>query len=409
MRWASAVAQDEQIDSALDACASSLMVDLEGQTPDLVLAFVSPHFAPSYDRLPSIVRELLGDATILGCSGRGVIGGRRELEDQPAISLSAAVLPGVEIRPFHLKSDTLPDPDAPPQAWEEIAGVTADQEPHFLLLADPYSFPTDSLIAGLDYAFPSAAKIGGLVSGGFHPSSHALFLDSRFYRTGAAGVAFVGNLVIDTVVAQGCRPVGRPMIVTKAHGNLLHELDGRDPLEVLRELLSSLAPDDQKLARHSLFVGMVTDPLGENWATGDFLIRNLMGIDPETGALAVGEHLREGQTVQFHLRDARTSAEDLNDQLSRYAGFREDNAASGAVMFSCNGRGAGLYGEPDHDSNAFYSSVGPVPLAGFFCNGEIGPVGGATYLHGYTSSFGIFRPKHPAELPPEQVEKEQRQ
>ncbi|PZC48286.1 MAG: Small ligand-binding sensory domain FIST [Chloroflexi bacterium] len=392
MKWASAVSREAHLDAALDACASSLMVDLEGESPDLVLAFASPHFASSYHRLPSIVRELLGDALILGCSGRGVIGGGAELEDEPAISLTAAILPGAELRPFRLQSDGIPDADAPPQAWEDLVGVTVGEEPHFLLLADPYSFPTDTLVAGLDYAFPQSAKIGGLVSGG-SPSNHALFLDGQFYPDGAAGVAFIGNVVIDTVVAQGCRPVGRPLLVTKAQGNLLQALDDRDPMEVLRELFSSLNPSDQRLARHSLFLGVVTDPLKDNWTTGDFLIRNLLGIDPESGALAVGEYLREGQTVQFHLRDAQTSAEDLTEQLDRYAGRSEDRSAAGAVLFSCNGRGIGLYGEAGHDSKAFFSSVGSLPLGGFFCNGEIGPVGGSTYIHGYTSSFGIFRPK----------------
>lgn len=395
MKWASTATEEPRLDAAIEACVSSLLVDLAGELPDLVLVFVSPHFAPQFHHVPPMVRELIGSAALVGCSGLGVIGDGREIEGAPGVAMSGAVLPNVQLHPFHLDAQALPDADAPPEAWEQLVGVSAREEPHFLLLVDPFTFPAEALVTGLDFAFPSGAKVGGLVSGGTQPGNHALYLDDTTYHDGAVGLALWGDIVVDTVIAQGCRPIGRPMVITRAQENLLLELDGRPPVEVLLDLVDSLCEEDRQLARRSLFLGMVMDPLKDTWDTGDFLIRNLVGYDPNTGALAVGERLREGQTVQFHLRDARTSAGDLERQLARYASQSERPPAAGAVLFSCTGRGVGLYGQPDHDSRVFQSIVGQVPLGGFFGNGEIGPVTGTTYLHGYTSSFGIFRPKYP--------------
>jgi small ligand-binding sensory domain FIST len=206
------------------------------------------------------------------------------------------------------------------------------------------------------------------------------------------GLALKGNVVVDTVVAQGCRPVGKLMSITKSSQNLLQELDGRPPLEVLRELFSESGERDQSLMQHSLFLGVLMDDFIDNPQQGDFLIRNIIGMDARSGAMAVGEMLREGQRVRFHLRDALTSAEDLAALLARYGSAERASPCEGALLFSCLGRGQYLYGRPDHDTELFADKVGLIPLGGFFCNGEIGQVSGTTFLHGYTSSFGIFRP-----------------
>ncbi|MBO19589.1 MAG: hypothetical protein CL732_03515, partial [Chloroflexi bacterium] len=202
-----------------------------------------------------------------------------------------------------------------------------------------------------------------------------------------------GNIVVDTVVAQGCRPVGEPMRISKSDRNMLLELDGQPPMDVLRSLFHNLPKRDQELLGHSLFLGVVMDEFLDAPVQGDFLIRNVVGMDQSTGGLAIGEMLKEGQLVQFHLRDAETSSDDLQAVLGRYAGENRENDIPGALLFSCLGRGEYLYGRPNHDSDLFREKMGTVPLGGFFCNGEIGPVSGTTFLHGYTSSFGLFRPK----------------
>jgi small ligand-binding sensory domain FIST len=240
----------------------------------------------------------------------------------------------------------------------------------------------------LDEGLPGATAVGGLASGAESPGSNALWLGDALRRDGVVGVALRGALRIDCVVAQGCRPIGQPMFVTRCRGALLEEVDGRRPLDVLNELYGEAAPDERALFRSSLFLGVEMRAEREAYGRGDFLIRNLTGADAERGALGIATLLREREVVQFHLRDARSAGSDLAERLERY-GRRSD--VRGALLFSCLGRGSPLYGEPDHDSRAFRAQVADVPIGGFFCNGEIGPVEGRAFLHGYTSAFAIFR------------------
>jgi small ligand-binding sensory domain FIST len=215
------------------------------------------------------------------------------------------------------------------------------------------------------------------------------------YRAGLVGVAMCGDIEVDTIVAQGCRPIGEPMFVTGCQRNIVRELDGRPALKVLQELYQHLEARDQELFRHSLFLGIVMDESRQQYRQGDFLIRNIVGMDSATGALAIGAMLRESLVVQFHLRDAETSAEDLDELLARHARGGHGRGVEGSLLFSCLGRGAALYGRPDHDSEVFRRRLGEIPLGGFFCNGEIGPLHGSTFLHGYTSAFGLFRSRKP--------------
>lgn len=393
MKWTSAISEKTTLSEAVAECAATVRAGLGGAVPDLVVAFVSPHHAGEFESVPDLLCRELGGGLLLGCSADGVIGAGHEVERRHALAISAAVLPEVKLTPFHVEDGSLPDEDAAPSEWESLVGVQAGDDTVFLMVADPFSIRGEALLMGLDYAYPRSAKIGGLASGAHQSSGNALFLGSRAYRAGAVGVALSGDIAVDTVVAQGCRPVGQPMHVTASHANYLLEVDGQQPLKVLRELYATLSENDQRLARQSLFLGIVMDEMNDSPRQGDFLIRNILGTDQEHGALAVGEVLKEGQTVQFHLRDAATSAADLDVMLTRYATSRRNDSGQGALLFQCLGRGAYLYGRPDHDTDMFRAKVSDMPLAGFFCNGEIGQVGGTTYLHGYTSSFGIFRPK----------------
>jgi small ligand-binding sensory domain FIST len=392
MRWASAVSEQFSLASAVDEAASQVRADLGDGAPDLAVIFVSPHHGPEFDDLPGMLAKALGAKALIGCSGGGVIGAGTEVEERTGLSVTAAQLPGVDLIPFHVVDGALPDPDAGPTTWEELIGITADKKPQFVVLPDPFSLRADNLLAGLDYAFPGCAKIGGLASGGQQPGANALFIGDAVHRQGAVGVAMHGDVRVDTVVAQGCRPVGDPVVVTKAQRNLLLEADNRPLMEVLRDVFEKSSTRDQQLISRALHLGVVTDPLKDEYKPGDFLIRNVLGLDQESGGLVVGELLREGQLVQFHVRDAQTAAEDLQTMLQQYVAEGRPKSASGALLFSCLGRGQHLFGRPNHDTEMFLKEVGPLPLGGFFCNGEIGRVGPATYLHGFTSSFGIFSP-----------------
>jgi len=380
VRWASAIATPSHLGDAVNEAAEAVLAELGEAVPDLVVAFVSEAHADHYQRFPDYLAEHFPTATVLGCSAGGVIGGGREIEGEPAISISAARLPDVEVESFHL------DPD--PDHWDR--GFSVKGEPELVVLADPYSCDAQRLVRWLDTRAPDSTKIGGLASGGGSLGAHALFTTGAVHRTGAVGVALRGNIEVDTIVAQGCRPVGQPMFVTRAEDNVITELDGQPALVALELLHAELAPDDQQLMRHGLHIGVVMEEACEVYEHGDFLVRNVLGIDSQAGTLAVDLLPRPGQVVQFHLRDAATSADDLSELLSRHQ-YAEP---AGALLFSCLGRGRRLYGEPDHDSTMFADHMGPVPLGGFFGNGEIGPVRGTTFVHGYTSSFGLFRPKH---------------
>lgn len=391
MQWTSAVSPEPDLDRALDALERELKPALGASPVDLAVVFVSPHHQEAYGHIPALVNERFGPRTLIGCSAAGVIGGGRELEQQPALSLSLASLPGVEIHPFHLNYGSLPDPDAGPQQWVELLGVAPQPPAHFLLLADPATFDPRPLLMGLDFAYPHGAKIGGLASA---YENNALFLGGAALDAGAIGLALQGNLAVDTVVAQGCRPIGQPMTITLCRENLLLELDHRPSVEVLLELYHSLSADDQELLNNALQLGIASSELQEEFGQGDFLIRNITRIGRDPDFIAIGDQLRQGQTVQFHLRDAHTAAEDLELMLRRYHTRPVPTPLAGALLFTCTGRGEYLYEKPNHDSDMFLQQVGALPLAGFFCGGEIGQVGASTYLHGYTSSFGIFRPLH---------------
>ncbi len=393
MKWTSALSEQTILENAIAECGVAIKSSVGDADLDLAVVFISPHHEDSYDRVADMMAESLGAKHVFGCSGGGVIGNGIEIEQRPGISITAAVLPNVDIRPVHIQMDSLPDLDAGPDKWVDLFGVAPDRDPHFVMLADPYSFQVQNLLMGMDYAYPKATKIGGLASGASRQGGNALFLDGEVLRSGAIALALDGNIAVDTVVAQGCRPIGQAMRISKSERNMLLELDDTPPMEVLRNMLQTLPDRDQDLIRHSLFLGVVMDELIDDPVQGDFLIRNVVGMDQSTGALAIGEMLKEGQLVQFHLRDAETSADDLTAVLSRYADEHRENEIPGALLFSCLGRGEHLYGKPNHDTDLFRDKLGDVPLGGFFCNGEIGQVSGTTFLHGYTSSFGLFRPK----------------
>lgn len=392
MKWASVLTKSADLSGALSECKEFLQEKWDSRDSiNLVAVFVSPHFATDYQLLPVELRKMFPTATLFGCSGAGVIGDGRELEGAPGISLTVASMPGVDIQPFHITRNDLPTPDAPPDAWIQRLAIDPAQAPQFLLLLDPFSMPVEEFLSGLDYAYPHNVKVGGLASGGSSPIGQALFLNDQMYSEGGIGVALTGDILVDTVVAQGCRPIGEPMRVTGAERNILVAVDGEPPLRVLQRLYKSLPRRDQEVIQNNLLLGIAMDHMQEESGAGEFLVRNLIGVDNQRGILAVGSLLNEGQIVQFHIRDAVTSSEDLRHCLQEFTAHSAEARPEAALLFSCTGRGVNLYGEPNHDTGMFMSTVGNVPLGGFFCGGEIGPVGGITHLHGFTSSFAIFR------------------
>jgi len=411
IQWANALSTRPSLEAAVAEVVDRVQQSLTA-TPDLGLVFISSAYASEYSRVMPLLKEQLSVPVLIGCGGAGIVGMNtqgeaQELEGEPALSLSVAHLPGVNVHAFYIPANNLPDMDSPPAAWVELVGVPPEEQPQFILLADPFSSGVNDLLQGLDFAYPGSNKVGGLASASAMGAQSGLFCNYKLYREGTVGVALSGNIVLETIVAQGCRPIGQTYQVTSCERNIILELatqDGteitasdpnsRPPLEVLRDVIQGLSESDRELAQHSLFVGVARDEFKQQLGHGDFLVRNLLGVDPRVGAIAIGDRVRPGQRIQFHLRDARTSEEDLELLLQHYQ--KEDRytpSTAGALMFSCLGRGERLYGKPDFDSQLFRRYLNDIQLAGFFCNGEIGPVGGSTFLHGYTSVFGICRSK----------------
>ncbi len=388
-QFAEGFSEDQDWRKAAVAAAKAARTRLGSGPCDLALVFVSETYA-GFDpaEFSTLLAKNLAPLRVLGCNASGVISGRKEVEMLPGISILAMRLPGVRVQPFAFTQGEIARLENGAALVKEL-DLYPNENPKFMILSDPMSGEPERMAALFNEGYPGAPLVGGMASGLLLHKPSWLLLGSTVVKQGLAGVALIGPVEISTVVAQGCRPIGDPLIVTKAAGNILHELGGRNPLEVLRETLSKCTPEDQRLARSSLFAGLVMNESRSEFRRGDFVIRNLIGYDDESGHLVLGTNLRRGQTLQFQLRDAHTSDQDFSMLLGLLP--ETDAAPRGALLFSCCGRGRGLYGESDHDATLVQSLRGPVPLAGFFANGEFGPVGGRNFVHGYTSSLALIK------------------
>ena len=388
-RFADGFSTDANWRKAVAEAARAARAKLGPSPCDLALVFVSQtwnDFDPA--ELSQILAKELAPLHSLGCNASGAIAGRREVEMKPGVAVLAMRLPGVRVHSFSLAPSELKRLEGG-SALVSLLDLYPTDKPKFLVFGDPTTCDPDQLTTLFNEGYPGAPLVGGLSSGPQLKRTSWMLLNGEIIENGVAGVALTGDVTFDIVVAQGCRPIGEPLIVTKAEGNVLQELGGRPPLDVLRETLAKCPAEDQRLARHSLFAGLVMKEGHSGYKRGDFVIRNLMGFDQDTGALVLGANLRRGQTLQFQLRDAQTSDTDFQHLL----GVMPEGGAAprGALLVSCCGRGQGLYGEPDHDAALVQSMRGPLPLAGFFANGEFGPVDGRNYIHGYTSSLVVIR------------------
>jgi small ligand-binding sensory domain FIST len=393
MHWVSAISQKEGLLEALDEVSQSLHEGLRGDPVDLLMVFPSQHHLFDYGRILPRLRENLGPARILGASAHSVIGSHLELENQPGVAAMAAHLPAVEIATRRIRRSDLPPLDGSPRPWRELLGVDPELRPDFVVLADPYSIDVQQLLTGIDYAYPGSTVVGGLASAAHGPRGNGLFLEKKIHRSGALVIAMWGNVKIDAVVAQGCRPIGKPARVTECDGHLLTGIDEQSPTEYLASLYDSLDDDTRRLLRTSLHMGLVVDELREEIGPGDFVIRNILGMHQESGVVAIGSDLRLGQTVQFHVRDGKTATRDLVSRLLDYRKKHPADQIAGALQFSCLGRGQSFVGVPNHDVGMLQQELGPLPVCGFFGNGEIGPIGPTTHLHGFTTVLGLVHPR----------------
>jgi small ligand-binding sensory domain FIST len=357
--------------------------------PDLALLFFSPHHGEAALALVAAVQERLAPRCLLGCSGESIVGNDREVEQGPALSLWLGRWQGdVQLTPFHLVLEQTPDGYSL-LGWPDELAAADPARSLIILLGDPYTFPADAFLQQVNEGHPGLRVVGGMASGARGPGQCQLLLGKQVREEGAVGVLLQGDLKVRSVVSQGCRPIGRHMVITRGKDNIITELGGKPPLAQLQQLWQELSPRDQQLFQQGLHVGRVINEYQGAFQRGDFLVRNVLGLDRESGALAITDRVRVGQTVQFHVRDADSADEDLHELLQT---DRSTHTArpGGALLFTCNGRGTRLFPEPHHDAQTVRAEAGEVPLAGFFAAGELGPVGGQNFIHGFTASVVLF-------------------
>ncbi len=387
--FTSALSRQKNWKEAAKEVATKVKKDLNGSSCDLGVFFVSEGFRDFDPQVFSkFMTDLLPYRVLLGCNSSGVIANHTEVEMEPAVSMLAMHVPGVKLFPFALSADQTASLEKG-QDLLKLLDIYPTDRPKFICLADPMTADMIKLVQAFNDGYRGLPLVGGLVSGGITGAANWLCLNGRVHMDGAVGVAMTGDIEFETIVSQGCRPIGKPYVMTRVEGNILYEIAGRPALIVIRDLIEELSQKDRALAEHSLSVGIAMNEKQEEFKCGDFLIRNIMGFDPDTGALIVGADLHVGQTLQFQLRDAETSQEDLRNLLER-VGEHVDGPCGALLVSSC-GRGKNFYGQPDHDATTIQNVRGPMPLGGFFANGEIGPIGRKNYIHGYTSSLVIFR------------------
>ena len=376
MSVAIAYSESDSTAPAAAAVAAELAESFGDHSPSLVTFFATAAHLGAMDLLAATLAERLAPEALLGAGAVSVVAGRRELEETPALVAWGTDV--ADVVPVRLEAARSPD-HSPLATLPELEA----RHRTLLLLADPFSFPADRLLGEIHSTGCNLGVVGGLASASGAPGGNRLVLGGEVFDDGAVGLLLGSAADVATVVSQGCRPIGRPFVVTRGEGQLIHELAGRPALARLQEVVDALNDDERALVRRGLHIGIVVNQQKLDFDRGDFLVRGVLGIERESRALAVGDNVGTGTLVQFHVRDATTAGEDLTRLMS---GRRAD----GALLFTCNGRGRRLFGTENHDASLVASAIAPAPLAGMFCAGEIGPVGRRSYLHGFTASVALF-------------------
>jgi len=379
-----AIAQDEDWERALQ----KVLEQTRDIAADVVFVFASEAYAEHFPELIRRVRRETGALALVGCSGQGIIGCDRELEGVPALSLLTLNLPGVMLHAERFTQEMIED-CVSPHAWHEQLGISPDEVNAWLIFADPFQMDAERLIDGLAEAYPGRPMLGGLASGDTAERRTFIFLNDDVFDEGGVGLAIGGAYTILPLVSQGCEPIGEPWTITKVRGNLIETISNRPAYDLLIETLQGLPAEMQRRARYNLLVGLAADEYRDSFPRGSFLIRPLVGVERANRGLAIGAFPKVGQTIQFQLRDAAAADRDLVGLLEEAHTSLGENRPVAGVLCSCNGRGIGMFGMHDHDAGVVAQQLGPLPLAGLFCNGEIGPIGLRPFLHGFTASLAL--------------------
>jgi small ligand-binding sensory domain FIST len=358
----------------------------------LGLVFLAPRSFQQATQVLELLRVHAGIPLLVGCSSTGLIAGDQEIERNPGLVLGLFSLPGAELRAYHFTSEQADEVNGPGY-WHSKTGIDHTQTNGWLVFADPFQMNADAWLKSWDEAYAPLPVLGGLASGEPSESRTQLYLNGEVFENGGIAVSFSGGVELASVISQGCTPIGETWTITKTDHNIIQQIGNRPAYRVLYETFSRLPSEEQEKTRGNLFVGLVINEYLEEFHRGDFLIRNLVGADPDSGCIAVGALPRVGQTLQFQRRDAQAATEDMTALLERTRQRLAQTPIYGGCLCACNGRGQHLFGQPNHDAAMVQKHLGPLGLAGFFCNGEIGPIGDRNFLHGYTASVALFLKK----------------
>ncbi len=373
----------------LQRWAAQLRQRLDAPEVTLGLVFLTPQFFPMAAEVLELLRLHARIPLLVGCSARGLVVNESELEADSGLVVQLFHLPGARAQALHITQEQLEAIESP-EDWHRLSRLTPAAVRGWLVFADPFQFDGERWLDSWNRAFPGVPAVGGLAAGPMTEQRTQLYLDGRVLEEGALAIGLTGAVRLETVISQGCTPIGVPWTITKSERHYIHQIGNRPAYRVLVETFESMPREEQVLTKGNLFVGFAGDEYREEFQRGDFLVRNVLGADPQNGVIAVGALPRPGQTVQFHRRDSVTATEDLIAVLDRARARLEGRTVLGGLLCICNGRGRHLFGKPDHDAGLIQEQLGPLPVSGFFCNGEIGPVGGRNFLHGYTGALGLL-------------------
>lgn len=376
-------------ETGLQRWAEDLRIQLAPATVTLGLVFITPRFFPHAKQVLEILQVHGQIPLLLGCSSTSLIAGDREIEEGAGISLGLYSLPGARLKGIHFTQEQLEESSGR-EFWHAETGVGPDDCNGWLAFVDPFNIDSESWLRAWSEAYAPAPVLGGLAGGDFSERLTQVYLNGSVFEEGGVAVAVGGEVNLASVISQGCTPIGETWTLTRVNQNVIQQIGNRPAYEVLAETVQNLSEEEQKAARGNLLIGLVVNEYLEDFHRGDFLIRNLLGADPQSGAIAVGALPRPGQTIQFQRRDADAANEDMSELLTRAATKMKGRTVYGACLCSCNGRGQGLFGQPNHDAAMVQERLGPFGLAGFFCSGEIGPIGERNFLHGFTASLALF-------------------
>jgi small ligand-binding sensory domain FIST len=376
-------------ETGLRQWAEDLRRQLRTPQVSLGLVFMTPRFFPFAKQVLEILRVHARVPLLAGCSSTGLVAGAEEIEDNGGVALALYALPGATLKEYYFTQTQVEDA-AGPDYWPAATGVPATGTNGWLTFLDPFHLDAEKWLRGWNESYAPAPVFGGLASGASAEQLTQIYLNGDVFEEGGVAISVGGDVKLTGVISQGCTPIGETWTLTRVEQNLIHRIANRPAYEVLAETVNQLSAEDQRKVRGNLFIGLVVNEYLEDFHRGDFLVRNLLGGDPQSGVLAVGALPRSGQTMQFQRRDATGASEDMSELLERAQDQLGPATVYGGCLCCCNGRGKNLFGRSGHDARMVRKQFGEIGVAGFFCNGEIGPVGEKNFLHGYTASLALF-------------------